>query len=92
MDSGYLLFSQSRPGASQACSRLSAQEPACLFWSLWAAVEPPCPLLADASRALSCLQGRPPFLCQAGLVYQSTHQDLPQKYVWDFLGAQRGGF
>lgn len=58
--------------------------------SLWAAVEPPRPLLADSSRALSCLQGRPPFLCQAGLIYQSTHQDLPQKCVWDFLGAQRG--
>lgn len=33
MGSGYLLlFSQSRPGASLACNRLSAQEPAWLIW------------------------------------------------------------
>lgn len=63
--------------------------------SLLEAVELQRPLLANCLRALALFTWKQmPFLCQTGLIYQSTHQDLPRKWVLDFLGVQRelGGF
>ena len=76
--------------ARSAAEGVPGSQPA---WSgsLSEAVEPQCPLLADSLRALALFtREQMPFLGQMGLIYQSTHQDLPQKWVWDFLGGGEG--